>query len=88
MSRLRSILIFLIMLISLCSYGQTTTFNEGWTYGKNIKARLSSIELQPSNSRAYVTIELQAISKMKRLNVWYDSSTMLKISSWMDLLGA
>lgn len=25
---------------------------------------------------------------MKRLNVWYESSTMLKVSSWMHLLGA
>lgn len=80
--------LLLMMLYSLYASAQTTTFNSNWTYGSNMKARVSTIELQPANSRAYVTIELQPTTKMKRLNVWYDSSAMLKISEWMHLLGA
>lgn len=80
--------LFISLLTIVSAIGQSTVFNNSWTYGNEIKARAYSLELVPSENRAYVTIEFQALKKMKRLCLFYDETTLLRISEWMHLLGA
>jgi S1-C subfamily serine protease len=68
MKKIISTILFVFVTITIC-LGQKTTFSGGWTdvdyQGKRF--RLSSIEIDRSNNKTYVTIEVEATKNIKEI---------------------
>lgn len=68
MKKVISLILFIIAIAELC-LGQITAFNGGWTnvdyQGKRF--RLATVEIDRTNNKTYVTIEVEAMKNIKEL---------------------